>query len=99
MYTRVGEIEPSGHKLTTFWNLLEEEFKPRSSTFLCVMELWGKTKQLDQPLNEWISKVHNLVALCRYDVATRHKIVRDVLFFNCQSQNAKDRIIRKDSEA
>ena len=34
VYTRVGEIVPSGHKCTTFWNLLEEEFKPRSSTFV-----------------------------------------------------------------
>ena len=99
IYRRVGEVVPSGHKLNTYWNLLQEEFQAKSSTFICIQELWGKSKQGDQPLNEWMTKIHNLVVLCGYDVATRDRIVRDVLFFICRSQAAKDRIVCKEPEA
>ena len=46
VYTRVGEVVPWGYKLTTYWNLLQEEFQPKISAFICVQELWGKSKQL-----------------------------------------------------
>ena len=96
VYTRVGDVTPSGYKLDTYWNLLQEEFQTKSSTFIRIQELWGKSKQGDQPLNEWMTKIYNLVVLCGYDAATRDRIVRDVLFFNCRSQAAKDRIVQKD---
>ena len=36
--------------------------------------------------------------LCQYPAAHRDKIIRDVLFINCSSKNAKDKIIHKDPE-
>ena len=98
VYVAPTDTIPSGFKLQTSWTLLEEEFKPESSKFICTLELWSKTKQLDQPLNEWIAKVHNLVALCDYDAGTQDRIIRDVPFLNCRSQSAKDRIVRMESE-
>ena len=46
-----------------------------------------------------MTKIHNLVVLCGYDVATRDRIVKDIIFFNCRSQAAKDRIVCKEPEA
>ena len=37
--------DPSGHKLDTYWTLLEEEFKPRANRILSVIDLWTNSKQ------------------------------------------------------
>ena len=49
-------------------------------------------------MNEWITKVYNMVELCEYPAEARDKIIRDVLFINSRSISAKDRIIYKEPE-
>ena len=35
----------NGYKLETFWNLLDEELKPKGNKLLFVIELWTLSKQ------------------------------------------------------
>ena len=49
-----------------FWKLLDEEFKPKANKILSVVtELWTRYKQNSLSLNEWITKVYNLVEICQ----------------------------------
>ena len=41
--------------------LLKYEFKPRANKLISIMELWMKTKRNSVLLNEWITKVYNMV--------------------------------------
>ena len=50
----------NGYKLETFWNLLNEELKPKGNKLLSVIELWTWSKQGSKSLNEWLTYVHNL---------------------------------------
>ena len=89
-------IIPSGHKLEdTYWNLLEEEFKPRANKLISIIELWSKSKQNSTPLNEWITKIYTMVHPCDCPAPAKDRIINDVLFLNSRSNSAKDRIIRK----
>ena len=86
---------PSGHNLNTYWELLEEEFKPKANKIISIIELWGKnSNQGSTPLNEWITKVYNMVELCDYE-ASKERIIRDILITGCESKQAKDKIICK----
>ena len=99
--TAEGEI-PSGHNLDTYWNLLEEEFKPKENKIILILDLWTKLKQNSTSLNEWIMKVYNIVELCNYPAdrdSIKNRIIRDVLIVGCTNSHAKDKIIRKGSEA
>ena len=90
---------PSGHDLTTYWTLLEEEFKPRANRIISVIDLWTNSKQGSLGLSEWITKVYNQVELCHYDAASKDRIIRDVLIVGCNSTQAKDKIIRKGEDS
>ena len=46
-------------KLSTYWTLLEEEFKPRANRIISVIDLWTNSKQGQLGLSEWITKVYN----------------------------------------
>ena len=84
----------SGFKLETYWCLLEEEFKPKGNKLISIIELWTRSKQGNKTLNEWLTYVYNLVEACNYgDSADR--IIRDVLIIGCESDRAKDKIIRR----
>ena len=61
----------NGYKLETFWNLLNEELKPKGNKLLSVIELWTSSKQGSKSLNEWLTHVHNLVELCDYPTASK----------------------------
>ena len=61
----------NGYKLETFWNLLNEELKPKGNKLLSVTELWTRSKQGSESLNEWLTHVHNLVELCDYPTASK----------------------------
>ena len=90
-----GDDAP-GHKLDTYFDLLEVECKPKANTMLAVMNLWSpKSQQLNQPLNQWITKIHNMVDLCNYPPEAKDRIVRDILISGCSSEKAKDKIIRE----
>ena len=84
----------SGFKLETYWNLLEEEFKPKGNKLISIIELWTRSKQGSKTLNEWLTYVYNLVEACNYGDST-DRIIRDVLIIGCESDRAKDKIIQR----
>ena len=84
----------SGYVLQNYWNLLEAEFKPKGNKLLSVIELWTRSKQGSKTLNEWLTYVYNLVESCDYGDSSE-RIIRDVLIIGCNSDKAKDKIIRQ----
>ena len=80
--------------INTYWTLLEDEFKPKANKIISIIELWNKSKQGSASLNEWITRVYNMVDQCKYaddrDNIT-DKIIRDVLIVRCSSSHAKDK--------
>ena len=46
----------SGYKVQTYWDLLDEEFKPKGNKLLSIIELWTRSKQGDRPLNQWLTQ-------------------------------------------
>ena len=87
-------ILSSGFKVQTYWDLLEEEFKPKGNKLISIIELWTRSKQGNKTLNEWLTYVYNLVEACNYGDST-DRIIRDVLIIGCESDRAKDKIIRR----
>ena len=85
----------SGYKVQTYWNLLDEEFKPKGNKLLSIIELWTRSKQGDKPLNQWLTQVYNLVNICKYPEDSTDRIIRDVLIVGCNSNHARDKIIRQ----
>ena len=85
----------SGYKLQTYWDLLDEEFKPKGNKLLSIIELWTRSKQGDKPLNQWLTQVYNLVNICKYPEDSTDRIIRDVLIVGCNSNHARDKIIRQ----
>ena len=85
----------SGYKLQTYWDLLDEEFKPKGNKLLSIIELWTRSKQGDRPLNQWLTQIYNLVNICKYPEDSTDRIIRDVLIVGCNSNHARDKIIRQ----
>ena len=85
----------SGYKLQTYWDLLDEEFKPKGNKLLSIIELWTLSKQGDKPLNQWLTQIYNLVNICKYPEDSTDRIIRDVLIVGCNSNHARDKIIRQ----
>ena len=85
----------SGYKLQTYWDLLDEEFKPKGNKLLSIIELWTRSKQGDKPLNQWLTQIYNLVNICKYPEDSPDRIIRDVLIVGCNSNHARDKIIRQ----
>ena len=88
-------ILSSGYKLQTYWDLLDEEFKPKGNKLLSIIELWTRCKQGDKALNQWLTHVYNLVNICKYLEDSTDRIIRDVLIIGCNSHSARDKIIRQ----
>ena len=88
-------ILSSGYKLQTYWDLLDEEFKPKGNKLLSIIELWTLSKQGDKALNQWLTHVYNLVNICKYPEDSIDRIIRDVLIIGCNSNSARDKIIRQ----
>ena len=85
----------SGYKLQTYWDLLDEEFKPKGNKLLSIIELWTRSKQGDKPLNQWLTQTYNLVNICKYPEDSTDRIIRDVLIVGCNSNHTRDKIIRQ----
>ena len=85
----------SGYRVQTYWDLLDEEFKPKGNKLISIIELWTRSKQGDKPLNQWLTQVYNLVNICKYPENSTDRIIRDVLIVGCNSNHARDRIIRQ----
>ena len=88
-------ILSSGYKVQTYWDLLDEEFKPKGNKLLSIIELWTRSKQGDKSLNQWLTQVYNLVNICKYPENSTDRIIRDVLIVGCNSNHARDKIIRQ----
>ena len=88
-------ILSSGYKVQTYWDLLDEEFKPKGNKLLSIIELWTHSKQGDKSLNQWLTQVYNLVNICKYPEDSTDRIIRDVLIAGCNSNHARDKIIRQ----
>ena len=84
----------SGFILQNYWKLLEAEFKPKGNKLLSVIELWTQSRQGSKTLNEWLTYVYNLVESCNYG-DSNDRIIRDVLIIGCNSDKAKDKIVRQ----
>ena len=84
----------SGYKLQTYWDLLDEEFKPKGNKFLSIIELWTRSKQGDKPLNQWLTQIYNLVNICKYPENSTDRIIRDVLIVGCNSNHAMTRSLQ-----
>ena len=85
----------SGYKVQTYWDLLDEEFKPKGNKLLSIIELWTRSKQGDKPLNQWLTQVYNLINICKYPEDSTDRIIQDVLIVGCNSNHARDKIIRQ----
>ena len=85
----------SGYKVQTYWDLLDEEFKPKGNKLLSIIELWTRSKQGDKPLNQWLTQIYNLVNICKYPEDSTDRIIRYVLIVGCNSNHARDKIIRQ----
>ena len=85
----------SGYKLQTYWDLLDEEFKPKGNKLLSIIELWTRSKQGDKNLNQWLTQIYNLVNICKYPENSTDRIIRDVLIVGCNSNHVRDKIIRQ----
>ena len=85
----------SGYKIQTYWDLLDEEFKPKGNKLLSIIELRTRSKQGDKPLNQWLTQVYNLVNICKYPEDSTDRIIRDVLIIGCNSNSARDKIIQQ----
>ena len=85
----------SGYKVQTYWDLLDEEFKPKGNKLISIIELWTRSKQGDKPLNQWLTQVYNLVNICKYPEDSTDRIIRDVLIVGCNSNHARDKIIQQ----
>ena len=85
----------SGYKVQTYWDLLDEEFKPKGNKLLSIIELWTCSKQGDKSLNQWLTQVYNLVNICKYPEDSTDRIIRDVLIVGCNSNHARDKIIQQ----
>ena len=88
-------ILSSGYKVQTYWDLLDEEFKPKGNKLLSIIELSTRSKQGDKPLNQWLTQVYNLVNICKYPEDSTDRIIRDVLIVGCNSNHARDKIIQQ----
>ena len=88
------DVLSSGYILQNYWNLLEAKFKPKGNKLLSVIELWTRSKQGSKTLNEWLTYVYNLVESCDYGDSSE-RIIRDVLIIGCNSDKAKDKIVRQ----
>ena len=68
-------ILSSGYRVKTYWDLLDEEFKPKGNKLISIIELWTHSKQGDKPLNQWLTQVYNLVNICKYPENSTDRII------------------------
>ena len=92
-----GEPISSGFLPETYFELLEAEFKPKANRIISIIHLWTQVKQGNIELNEWITRIINLVEECGY--TDKNRIIRDALIVGTNSDRAKEKIVRKGSDA
>ena len=75
-------------------NLTSPTLQMEGNKLLSVIELWTRSRQGSKTLNEWLTYVYNLVESCDYG-DSNDRIIRDVLIIGCNSDKAKDKIVRQ----
>ena len=94
-FSKTSDPPSSGYILQTYWDLLEEELKPKGNRLISIQELFSdKSRQGGRTLNNWLTYMYNLVESCNYG-DSKERIIRDILFVGCSSQKAKDSIVRR----
>ena len=81
-----GNPVSSGFLPETYFTLLEAEFKPKANRIISIIHLWTQVKQGNAELNEWISRIINLVEECGY--TEKNRIIRDALIVGTISDRA-----------
>ena len=80
----------NGFIIQTFWDLLEEELKPKGNKIISILSLLSnRNKQGSKPLNDWLSYVYNLVEMWDYG-DSKDRIIGDILFNGCASDKGRD---------
>ena len=88
----------SAYRLDTWWDLLEEEFKPKGNRIISIIEWYSlKTRQGSTNLNDWLTHVYNLADACNFK-DSKDRMIRDLLIVGCNSEKARDKIVRKGRE-
>ena len=88
-----------GQKIRNLLDISKKNFKPKAIKITSIIDWWTKSKQNSTSLNEWITKVYNIVEFCKNPTdweAIKDSIIRDVLIVDCSNSQTKDKIIRKE---
>ena len=85
----------------TYFNKLDEFFKPKQNTLMAIREVWTNFQQGNEELNSWIARISNAIQLANYHQLPRgmnlkDRLVRDILlkwlqFPKGQNQNNERR--------
>ena len=79
--------------MDTWWDLLEEEFKPKGNRIISIIEWYSpKTRQGSRNLNDWLTHMYNLADACDYK-DSKDRMIRDLLIVGCNSEKARDKIV------
>ena len=85
----------SGYILDTWWELFEAEFKPKGNRIISIIDWYSsKARQGSRNLNEWLTHMYNLADACNFK-DSRDRMIRDLLIVGCNSNSARDKIVRK----
>ena len=81
------------------WDAFEKSFEQSPSFWhfrdAYLADSQTRSKQGDKPLNQWLTQIYNLVNICKYPEKSTDRIIRDVLIVGCNSNHARDKIIRQ----
>ena len=90
---QVTQALSSAFRLDTWWELLEEEFKPKGNRIISIIEWYSpKVRQGSRKLNDWLTHMYNHADAC-YFKDPRDRMIRDLLIVGCNSTSARDKIV------
>ena len=95
-----ANAEDAGNIPATYFTKLDAFFKPKQNTMMAINEVWTNFQQGNEELNSWIARISNAIQLANYhdlpeDVNIKDRLVRDILLAGCNSQKAKQRIMKE----
>ena len=92
--------DAAGNLPATYFAKLDAFFKPKQNTMMAIKEVWTNFQQGNEELNSWIARISNAIQLANYhdlpeDMNIKDRLVRDILLAGCNSQKAKQRIMKE----
>ena len=92
-----------GNLPQTYFNKLDEFFKPKQNTLMAIREVWTNFQQGNEELNSWIARISNAIQLASYHqlprgMTIKDRLIRDILLNGCNSQKAKTRIMKEGAD-